>query len=156
MSLDQFALWLDATPPSLALKNNAFAIPVVQSIHILGVAFVFSGSAILCLRSYGVVGVDRTLREWEQRLSLRLWFALAALLASGALLVLAEPTRELVNRAFQVKLILLMPTVAFAIWLARRQLRADGAAPVVDRAASAAMVVLWAAIASAGRWIGYI
>jgi hypothetical protein len=156
MSLDQFATWLDATGPSVALKDNPFAIPLAQSVHILAIAFVLSGSVLLSLRSYQLFGTHWTVGDWGRKLTGRLWIALALLLASGSLLVLAEPTRELVNRVFQIKLLLIVPTVAFAVWLARRQVRSGERAAPGDRVASAVLLLFWLAIAFAGRWIAYV
>lgn len=156
MSLDQFATWLDGTPPSIALKDTAFAIPVAQSVHILAIAFVLSGSVLLSARSYDLFGTQWSVGDWGRKLTGRLWIALALLALSGSLLVLAEPTRELVNRVFQVKLALIVPTVAFAAWLARRQVASGARAAVADRIASAVLLALWLAIACAGRWIAYV
>lgn len=157
MSLYTFAEWLDQTPASSALKDSALAIPVLQSVHILAIAFVFSGSALLALRSYDLAGTAWSLGQWSGKLAARLWLALGLLLASGSLLVLAEPTRELVNPAFQLKLAVIVPTVAVAVWLARRQAAGEGAdlAPVV-KAGSVVLLLLWAVIVVAGRWIAYI
>lgn len=157
MSLYTFAEWLDQTPASSALKDSALAIPVLQSVHILAIAFVFSGSALLALRSYDLAGTAWSLGQWSGKLAARLWLALGLLLASGSLLVLAEPTRELVNPAFQLKLAVIVPTVAVAVWLARRQAAGEGAdLALVVKAGSVVLLLLWAVIIVAGRWIAYI
>ncbi|MDB5712954.1 MAG: conserved hypothetical rane protein [Sphingomonadales bacterium] len=157
MSLNEFAYWLDETPASVALKDNVLAVPVAQSVHILAVAFVLSGSVLLSLRSVGIVGTDWTMQDWSRKLNGRLWIALGLLLLSGSLLVLAEPPRELVNPVFQIKLFLVIPTVVLAAWLARRQVNKDAATITpLDKIASLILVLLWVAIVCAGRWIAYI
>lgn len=157
MSLIDFAEWLDHTLASTALKDSALAIPVLQSVHILAIAFVFSGSALLFLRSYGLAGTDWSLSQWSGKLSGRLWLALGLLLTSGSLLVLAEPSRELVNPAFQLKLLMIVPAVAVAVWLARRHAVDLGhEIPLAVKFGSIVLVVLWAVIIIAGRWIAYI
>ena len=47
MSLESFASWLDETPFSESLKASGVIIPLAQSLHILCVAFVYSGAALL-------------------------------------------------------------------------------------------------------------
>ncbi len=157
-SIAGVAAWLEATPASLALQQHSFTIPLLQSLHILAIAFVFSASLLLGLRSFGRLGAQWPLARWNAGLSRRLWLGLALAAASGALLVLAEPQRELLSPVFQLKLLLLLPTVVLAAALARR-LAAEGpqpsAASAATRAAAAALVLLWLLIIVAGRWIAY-
>ena len=157
MSIERFAYWLDETPVSLTLKESALMIPLTQSVHILAVAFVFSGSLLVLLRTYGLAGTAWPLSDWSNKLSGRLLIALGLLLATGSLLVIAEPTRELANPVFQIKLLLILPTVALALWLARTQAgQDDRAISLGAKVVSAIILALWVIIISAGRWIAYI
>lgn len=150
MSLETFSVWLDETPVSEALKASGVIIPLAQSLHILCVAFVFSGAALLVARSFGRWGSEVALGDWAAPLVSRQKLALALLVLTGTLLILAEPTREMVNRVLQIKLVLVLLTAPLSLLLARRQIAGENAQGL-------AMVVLalWIAIIFAGRWIAY-
>ncbi|HZV09378.1 MAG TPA: hypothetical protein VFF94_06450, partial [Novosphingobium sp.] len=83
----------------------------------------------------------------------RLGWALGALLATGTLLVAAEPTRELPNAALRLKIALLVPVIAYALWQRRRLARAEPAA--APRIATAVSLALWVVVVGLGRWIAY-
>ena len=53
--MNRFAEWLSTTPPSVYIQNhNAWFIPLVQSIHIVGIAVVL-GSVLVEAIIIGVV-----------------------------------------------------------------------------------------------------
>jgi hypothetical protein len=156
MSLDTFSIWLDTTPVSEALKASGVIIPLAQSLHILSVAFVFSGAALLAARSFGLWGTRAGLADWAAPLVARQWLALILLLLTGALLIVAEPTRELVNPVLQIKLVLVLLTVPLSLLLARRQQAGAGGDAAGPRGLALAVLALWVLIIFAGRWIAYI
>ena len=157
MSLKEFADALAESPASHAIVGQFWIVPTVQSIHIIAVAFVLTGSVVLAGRAYNLVGSDWTPQRWGRRLLPGMWVALVVLLATGTLLIVGEPPRELPNPFFQLKMAMLLVAVPLAIWLARRLRRSDGdAADGTTRALAAVLVLLWLAIISAARWIAYV
>jgi hypothetical protein len=157
MSLQRFADWLDETPISTAIKSNFWFIPSVQAVHILAVCLVFSGSVFILLRSWNVLGLDWTPGQWTRRLYPSLWWSLLVLLLTGMLMVVGEPTRELPNPAFQLKMVCLVMVTPLTFWLTRRLCKVEGgdAAPLV-RGLTIVVVALWLAMIFAGRWIAYV
>ena len=154
MSPTDLALWLDQTPPSVALKDSALLIPLIQSVHILAVALVVSSVVLLTLRAWDLGGRGWPLERWSTPLLARVGWAVGLLAVTGALLILAEPTRELPNRAFQAKIILLLPTLALVFWL-RSRLGGRRGAPATARLGTAAFLGLAIALVGLGRWIAY-
>jgi hypothetical protein len=62
--VNQFALWLASTPPSTFIQeHNAWAIPAIQSIHIVGIALVMGSVLMIDLRILGLAWTDRTLQQ---------------------------------------------------------------------------------------------
>jgi uncharacterized protein DUF6644 len=156
MSLKQIADSLAATPLSAALVDHFWVVPTLQSIHIIAVAFVLTGSVVLGARTFNLLGTEWTARRWGQRLLPGVWIGLAVLLLTGGLLVAAEPTRELPNQSFQLKMAMLLLAVPLTFWLTRRAYRADGEqADATTRGLAAFLILMWLAIISAARWIGY-
>jgi hypothetical protein len=156
MSLNAIADALAATPASAALVDRFWVVPTLQSLHIIAVAFVFTGTVVLTARAWSLLGGEWSTMRWGRRLLPGVWAALLVLLATGSLLVLAEPARELPNSSFQLKMTLLLVAVPLTWWLGRRVRRepssnVDGG----TKALAVLLVLLWVAIISAARWIGY-
>jgi len=158
MSLSNFASWLDATPLSTSLKDNFWAVPTLQSIHILAVCLVFTSAVVVSLRVWNLMGTDWNPHLWARRLYPPQWWALLVLLITGLLQVLAEPTRELPNPAFQIKMVGVIVAVVLAQWMTRQFYRGpeDVAARASVRLTSILLGVLWLGIIFAGRWIAYV
>jgi len=167
--MEGFATWLDATPLSTALKANFWVVPSLQSIHILAIGLVFTSAFIVALRAWNLIGADWTPSQWARRLYPPHWWGLLALLVTGILQALAEPTRDFPNPAFQLKMLLVLIAVPIALWMTRQFYMRDpgpaaaagsGVASIAPgillRAASVVVVVLWIAIIFLGRWIAYI
>jgi hypothetical protein len=154
MSLQGLADSLAGTAASAALVDRFWVVPTMQSIHIVAVAFVFAGTLVLGARTWGLIDGRWTPERWGRRLLPGIWGALAMLLLTGALLVLAEPARELPNPSFQAKMVALLAAVPVTLWLGRR-LRSTPGTDAVTRALAALLVLLWLFVIAAGRWIAY-
>ncbi len=114
--MNDFAVWLATTPPSVFLQNHAaWMIPVIQSLHIVGIGIAVGSVLMLALRVLGWAGMDETLGATQRRFGPWLSGALCLLLASGGLLVVAEPVRELVTFSFWLKMACVATLTAIAI-----------------------------------------
>jgi hypothetical protein len=161
VSLHALCVWLAATPLGHLLQAHQWMVPAIQTIHILCIAIVFPAMALFCLRLVLLAGSSRHLTETARRRLPWAWWALLALLATGALLIFAEPTRELPNPAFQAKMAMLVAALVLTAWCQGSGNR--GAAgkrfalgPVAVRIAGGCALVLWVGILVAGRWIAYM
>jgi len=105
--LRQFAEWLSTTFLSVFIQNhNSWIIPTIQSIHIAGIGLVLGSVLMIDLRILGWAGMDQTLRQTTSRFGPWLTGALCLLLATGILMVIGEPVRELVTFSFWLKMLL--------------------------------------------------
>jgi hypothetical protein len=113
--LKQFAEWLSTTFLSVFLQNhNSWAIPAIQSIHIAGIAIVLGSVFMIDLRLLGWAGTDQTLRQTTNRFGPWLMGALWLMLATGVLMVVGEPVRELITFSFWLKMFLVAVGTAIA------------------------------------------
>ncbi len=152
--------WLSNTGLSQGIRNVSFIVPLMQTIHILGIAAVMGTVVLIDLRVLGLAVRSQSVQGMVQRLLPPMWTALVILLLSGGALVMAEPNRSVVNPAFQAKMVMLLAVVALTLLLTR-SLRAQesvGSEPV--RAGPAKMIAavsiaIWIAIIFAGRFIAY-
>ena len=135
------------------IASNAYAYPVLEVLHITGIALLLGNLVLLELRLWGAAP-ELPLRPLA-RLSLRLVLAGFALVAaSGLLMFAAHPAEMLSNRAFVLKLALVMLAgLNAAMFHARGGLeRPDG----VARAQTVLSLGLWLAAIICGRWIAYL
>jgi hypothetical protein len=94
-SLRDFCAWLADTPVSHTFQEVLWIVPAAQSIHILTIAIAMSALLMIHLRSIGVLARAQSRLEVADRFLPALWIALPVLLATGAVLIVAEPARSL-------------------------------------------------------------
>jgi hypothetical protein len=142
-------------------SQEAWIIPTIQSIHILGIATAIGSAFMIAMRVTGWLGTDQTVLQTQQRFGPWLSGALWLLLASGALLVLAEPPRAFDTISFWLKmaLVAVMAALAFAFHHSVQRHDQQWETAVVGRAtikwAVLLTFVIWAAIIMLGRFIAY-
>ncbi len=159
-SLTELSLAINDWPLSLSIQSNFWAIPTIQSLHILSIGALFGAAMMLSLRAVGVTGMSRTMAQTTQRYIPWIWWAFGLLVFSGALLIIGEPVRELINPIFWIKMVLIVvaviATLAFNGAIKRRAANWDnGGATGGLRLAAILLLILWCAVMFGGRWIAY-
>ena len=134
--------------------------PAVQSVHVVAVAIVFTAAVVLALRGMELVGRHWSIARWSRYFRGSTILAVWTLLATGLVMILAEPKRELMNQVFRAKMVTIVVTLLIAHMMGRR-LRQAG----VNRTAGGGvrlaaifvllLLLLWTGFAMAGRWIAY-
>lgn len=134
------------------LRSHAWAYPALEVVHIAGIALLLGNLVLLELRVFGR-GAALPVKDLA-RLSLSLagiGFSLAA--ASGLLMFASQPAELLSNRAFTLKMLLLLAAGCNAAWFHGRGSldRLDGLA----RAQMLLSTLIWLSVIVCGRWIAY-
>jgi hypothetical protein len=155
MDIHQFGEWLSATAPSQAIQASTWAIPTIQTVHIVALALVFTLGIMLSLRFAGFGFSAEPLPQLAARSAKRIWLLLLVLFLTGALLVTAEPGRTITNPVFYWKMGLLAAVIVVTMWLAWSARRTEKAT-ALQVAVSVLAVLLWIGIIFAGRLIAYI
>jgi len=135
-----------------SLLSHAWAYPALEVLHIVGIALLVGNLVLLELRVFGR-GAALPVADLA-RLSLGLaatGFALAA--GSGLFMFAGQPAELLANRAFTLKMLLLMAAGCNAAWFHTRGslARLDGLA----RFQMLLSTAIWLAVITCGRWIAY-
>ena len=132
---------------------HPYAYPALEVLHITGIALLLGSLVLLELRVWGLAP-ELPLRPLA-RLSLAVTLTGFGLLAcSGGLMFASQPAELLSNRAFVVKLALVLLAGLNAAWFHGRDSLAH-----CDRLARAQTVLstgLWLAVITCGRWIAYL
>lgn len=162
MALKQFSDWLTATPASQFIAARQWMTPALQSVHLMAIAVAVSSALMINLRLAGVGERVPALASVQRRYGAWLWSAVGVLAATGALLVISEPGRELLNEVFLLKMLLVVLVLALTLLtggVVRRSERAwegSTARRLAARSLSVVCLALWLAIMTAGRWIAYV
>jgi hypothetical protein len=160
--LKPFAEWISTTFLSVFIQNhNSWAIPAIQSIHIVGIALVLGSVFMIDLRILGWAGMDQTLRQTTSRFGPWLTGALCLLLVTGLLMVIGEPLRELMTFSFWLKMSLVAAGTAiaatFQVTLRRHERRWEETLVKSKFIKGLAILtfLIWACIIILGRLIAY-
>ena len=160
--MKQFAKWLSTTFLSVLIqRHNSWVIPTIQTIHIVGIGVVLGSVFIIDLRVLGWAGMDQTLRQTTTRFGPWLTAALYVQLATGVLMVIGEPGRELVTFSFWLKMVFVavgtLIAAIFQITLRNHEQKWEGT--LVNRRSIKCLAVLtfliWVCIIILGRLIAY-
>ena len=136
-----------------ALRSHLWAYPALEIVHITGIALLLGNLVLLELRVFGL-GAALPVNALA-RLSLGLaatGFSLAA--ASGLLMFASQPAELLANRAFTLKMLLLLAAACNAGWFHGRA--SLDKLDVVARVQMVLSTLIWLAVVACGRWIAYL
>jgi len=156
VNLHAFSEWLSATAFSQKIQVTSWAIPGIQTVHLLAIAGLFAAALVVALRVGGRGLASEPLPAVAGRFIRTIWLMLVVLLATGSLLLIAEPGRTITNPVFYLKMTMVVLACAITIWLSsvsRRELERPSAIHV---AAAAFTMVLWTGVIFAGRFIAYV
>jgi hypothetical protein len=129
----------------------------VQSVHIIAITVLIGSVFMINLRLLKAIGVDQTVKQTSDRFGPWLTTALFVLLASGVLLIIGEPVRELVTFSFWFKMTLVAIGTAIAALLRSRMQRlGEGVADSTSVHFLAILtLVIWVCVIFLGRLIAY-
>jgi len=164
--MEAIATWLAATTASGVIQKTLWVIPVMQTIHILSVAMVFSSVMMIELRVLGITR-SQTVEQTAHRFVPWIFSGVAVLALTGSVLIIGEPQRSLPSYEFQMKMLYLAVAIAFTIafsqsvrqhalvWeTAGATVRTAAARTLVNGLALVALLA-WSMVVVYGRWIAY-
>ncbi len=164
--MEAIAIWLAGTAASGVIQKTLWVIPVMQTIHILSVAMVFTSVLMIEFRILGVTA-SQTIEQTAHRYVPWIFGGIAVLALTGSVLIVGEPKRSLLSYEFQMKMLCLAVAVGFTVAFARSVGRH---APVWETAAAPPQyrtgrtlvnvmallaLLVWSLVVIYGRWIAY-
>ena len=136
-----------------ALKSSVWAYPALEVVHICGIALLLGNLVLLEMRVFGRGAMldVKALASLSRGIA-GVGFCLAAL--TGLLMFASQAAELLTNRAFTLKMILLMLAGSNAAWFHGR-----ASLEKLDSTARLQMLLsgfIWLAVVACGRWIAYV
>lgn len=135
------------------LSNVPGLPPIVQTVHLLGIAIVMSSVVLLDLRILGLALPSQDVPELTRRVMPWVWWTLPVMVLSGLPFVIARPQRYFTNPVFGLKFALLVPAIALAAVLHIIGTRKPDS--LRTKLIAAVSLLLWVGVVLAGRWIAY-
>ena len=161
MSVFQICQWINDTRIATEIRESDLVFPIVETVHVLGIALLAGTVAIVDLRLLGLVLKRERISQIAGQVLPLTWAGFVAMFVSGGLLFLAEATKSYGNPAFRVKMLLLLIAglnpLVFHTTIYRTVSAWDDAriTPWRARLAAALSLTLWSGIIIAGRAIAY-
>jgi hypothetical protein len=155
MFLYEFFVWLGTTPPAQWINVSIPAFAFTEAAHLLGLALTVAAILVADLAVLRGLLRDVPARDVVSGLHPVLAVGLLAVTASGLLLVSNAPDKYYVNPLFAPKFVLLLVAVVAHGALAYRVQR-SAAPDTAARALASVSLASWAAVAIAGRWLGFV
>ena len=158
--MEAFAKWLADTSASAIVQKTLWLIPLMQTIHIICVALVFSSVVMIEFRILGYTK-SGSVAETARRFVPWIYACVVIMAVTGSILIVGEPTRSLPSFEFQMKMLFLAIALALTFLFTRSvRLHPDrwadnSAARTAHSTLAVVALAAWCAVVIWGRWIAY-
>jgi hypothetical protein len=152
MDFCEVFVWIEQTPVVQLLRNSRVLFPIVESVHLVGLAL-FAGPLFLinmallglAMRRQPVAQFASALLPWTRA-------GIALLLVTGPLMFAAQATKWYANPVFWFKMALLTVAVAFQ-WSVHRRVLSENAVlqPLPAKLIGCVSLLLWISTALSAK-----
>jgi hypothetical protein len=157
-----FCKWLQETSVGSSVRESLWLFPVIETVHLLGMAALVGTVTVLDLRLLGWMLRRERVSELAGCLLPWAWAGFAVQVVTGTILFSSEAVKIYGNPAFRLKMLLILFAGVHALIFHRTIYRHvatwdDSAAlPAGAKVAGSISILLWVAIVAAGRFIGFV
>ena len=152
---------IEGSPLAVAMRTELWMYPIVEIIHIAGFVVLVGSIVVFDLR---LLGFSRSISARALSRHVLPWTlgALLAIVPTGLLMFMAHASDFVTNRAFQVKLgLILLAGVNAAIFHSGAFMRfaawdRDADPPAAVKLHAAASIVIWVGVLACGRLLAYL
>jgi len=113
--------------------------------------------AMLDLRLLGLTGRKQPIARAVSRWVPWVFWTLPIMLLTGIVLIIGEPTRELMNPYFRTKMAMLLVVfvITLVVYMKNKDAEYWNQRAIAAKFAGSVSLLLWVGIITAGRWIAY-
>lgn len=151
--MQSFKDWLAGTWFSQLIQTTSWAIPGIQTIHIICLAALFISALMVTMRVLRRSWQEDSAGQVAARFVPVIWTCLAILLVTGSLLITAEPGRTLTNVSFYAKVVMIVLAMILTLIISSASRR--GTIGGAHRVMAVMSMLLWCGVIVAGRYIAY-
>jgi len=157
-----FCQWLENSSWATAIHQSLWLFPMLETAHLFGIVSLVGATSALDLRLIGLTMKGEPVSRLARRLLPWAWAGLTIQVVTGFCLFASEATRCFENKAFRIKMVMLvlagLNALIFHETVYRRVTTWDEApaTPLGAKFAGCCSILLWFGIVSAGRWIAFL
>lgn len=157
MSLQKFFQWCYQSPVLGILRDSSYAIPIIQSFHLLGLTILLGTTVMLNLRLLGIGMPQVPLSDVARQLWPWAFGALLLMILSGILVFIPDPVRYVNSGPFQLKMALLTLAILYHFTIFRRVTRREPPPrrPLLNTIVAFFSLTLWFSVGWAARAIAF-
>ena len=157
MSLLHVFTWIERTALGDSIRTSSWLFPVIEAIHLLGLAVVGGAVLIVDLRLFGFGLRRQPVAQLAQDAQRWLILSLMVMIATGSLLFTSEAIKCYYHPAFWMKMTSLFLAILFTFTVRRKVTMADETRvrPLWNKLVALVSITLWAGVGIGGRWIGF-
>lgn len=162
MNIPAFCQWLENSSWATAIHQSLWLFPMLETAHLFGIVSLVGATSALDLRLMGLTMKREPVSRIAGRLLPWAWAGLTIQVLTGFCLFASEATRCFENKAFRIKMVMLvlagLNALIFHQTVYRRVARWDDApaTPLGAKFAGCCSILLWFGIVAAGRWIAFL
>ena len=162
MNMFAFCQWLENSSWATAIHQSLWLFPMLETAHLFGIISLVGATSALDLRLIGLTMKGEPVSRLAGRLLPWAWAGLTIQVVTGFCLFASEATRCFENKAFRIKMVMLvlagLNALIFHQTVYRRVTSVDDApaTPVGAKLAGCCSILLWFGIVAAGRWIAFL
>jgi len=151
-----FFQWCDESYLGQWVRSGQWEFPIIESIHILALTFLFAVVVLIDLRLMGLMMKGWTVSGLTSELSKYLNASIVVILITGVLLFLSEALKAFDNPAFWFKIYLLVATLIFHFTIYNKTIHQEEVAPSKGWTMGLLSLFGWIGLGWAGRAIGFV
>lgn len=161
MTLTDILISIEATALATSIRESALLFPLLESAHVIALAFVVGTVALMDLRLLGFASRKLPVTRLTNDLLPWTWGAFALAVVTGLLLLSSTAVRYFDNTPLRYKFIFMflaginMLVFHFITYKNVNRWDNDEVPPVAARIAGALSIIFWACVVFFGRWIGF-
>ena len=161
MQIDVFLKWLADTSLATGIRNSLYVFPLLESIHVLGLALVIGTITVIDLRLLGIASAQRPFQRVASDILKWTWAAFALTALTGLLMFTTNAVVYYHNFYFRTKMVLLVLAgvnmLVFELTAGRtvRDWDKSSATPPVARIVAVLSLTIWVGMIFMGRLIGF-
>ena len=152
-----FFEWCEATAIGQTIRESLWLFPVIESIHLLGLAMIGGAVLVVDLRLFGLALWNHPVAPLARNAHPWLVGSLAVMLTTGIMLFLSESIRCYYSPPFWTKMEFLLVAILFTFTVRRKVALADEkrVGPIWGRVVAFVSLALWFGVGFSGRWIAF-
>lgn len=155
MTVFEFFTWCHETAIAVAIRESLWLFPALQVLHLLALAALGGAVLVVDLRLLGLGLRGVPVKTLAGDMSPWMTRSLVIITATGVGMFLSESLRYYDNAAFTAKMGAFVVALAFTYGVRRRWTSAGDVIGAGGRVVAATSIVLWTAVAGAGRAVGF-